>query len=319
MPDTRNRTRVERRVNAAWAQPQCRGFSLRITNGTLAKEALTGFQSQMRAVDAARREATTGLRINRPSDDPVAAAGVMQSASGLRALEQYQRNLSTARARLDLEDGVLGQLGDALVRAKELALSQAGATADGSTRAAAGKEVARLVETAQELANTQLAGSYVFGGQYADRPPIQGGTWDPARPPEGTFRVEAGARLSIEANHSAREVFIDSGALEGLQALATALQAGDADGIRAAMADVDRAFDQVQNLVGDLGARMNRVDVALSNLDALEVNLQTFRSGLEDADLTEAVTRLVERQGALEAAMLANSKILTLTLADYLR
>lgn len=292
---------------------------MRITNGTLAKEALSGFQAQMRAVDKARREATTGLRVSRPSDDPVAVAGVMQSASGLRALEQYQRNLSTARSRLDLEDSVLGQLGDALVRAKELAVSQAGATASPATRAAAAQEVLRLLDTVQELANTQLAGSYVFGGHHSDTAPIVGGAWDPARPPEGTFTVEAGARLFVEGNHSAKEVFIDSGALAELQALAAALQGNDADGIRSALDGLDRSFDQVQALVGDLGARMNRVDVAMSNLDALEVNLQTFRSGLEDADLTEAVTRLVERQGALEAAMLANSKILTLTLADYLR
>ena len=64
---------------------------------------------------------------------------------------------------------------------------------------------------------------------------------------------------------------------------------------------------------------MNQLDVASSNLDSLDVNLQTFRSGLQDADMTEAVTRLVERQSALEAAMLANSKILNLTITDYLR
>ena len=64
---------------------------------------------------------------------------------------------------------------------------------------------------------------------------------------------------------------------------------------------------------------MSQLDVAVSNLDSLEVNLQTFRADLEEADMTEAVTRLVERQGALEAAMLANSKILNLTLTDYLR
>ncbi len=35
--------------------------------------------------------------------------------------------------------------------------------------------------------------------------------------------------------------------------------------------------------------------------------------------MTEAVTKMVNRQNSLEAAMLANSKILDLTLSDYLR
>lgn len=291
---------------------------MRITNSTLAKEALSGFQAQMRALDTARREASTGLRVSRASDDPLAAAGVMQSASGLRALEQYRRNLETARARLDLEDSVVDQLGNALTRAKELAMSQAGSTASGATRAAAAKEVARLAHFARDLANTQFAGSYLFGGQYADRAPFVDGVLDPDRPPSGALRVEAGARLFLETGHSAQELFLDTGAVDGLDGLAGALEANDPGAIRNVMAGLDGAFDRVQNLVGDLGARMNQVDVALSNLDSLEVNLQTFRSSLEDADLAEAVTRLVERQGALEAAMLSNSKILTLTLTDYL-
>lgn len=273
----------------------------------------------MRALDEARREATTGIRVARPSDDPVAVAGVMQSASGLRALEQYKRNLGSAQSRLELEDSVLSELSDALSRAKELAVSQGGDTASAATRATAGAEVTRLVDFVKDLANTQLAGSYIFGGQYADSPPFQGGAWDPTRPPEGDFKVEVGTRRFLETNHSAKEIFLDTDTVDGLQALADALNTNDADGILDALTRLDGAFDQVQNVVGDLGARMNQVDVAVTNLDSLEVNLQTFRSGLEDADLTEAVTRLVERQGALEAAMLANSKILNLTLTDYLR
>lgn len=292
---------------------------MRITNSTLTKEALSGFQAQMRSLDTARREASTGLRVSRPSDDPLAAAGVMQSSSGLRALDQYRKNLELARTRLDLEDSVADQLGNALARAKELGMSQAGATASGTTRAAAAQEVLRLAEFSKSLANTQFAGSYLFGGQYADTPPFTDGAVDPNRPPTGALRVEAGARLFLDTNHSAQELFLDTGAVAGLQALGEALAANDTRGIQSAMSALDGAFDGVQTLVGDLGARMNQVDVALTNLDSLEVNLQTFRSSLEEADLTEAVTRLVERQGALEAAMMSNSRILTLTLTDYLR
>ncbi len=292
---------------------------MRITNSTLTQDALTGYQAQMRALDAARREASTGLRVTRPSDDPVAAAGVMRSSSGLRALEQYRRNLEGAGSRLELEDSVMDQLGEALIRAKELAMSEAGATATGTTRGAAAKVVAGLVTFAQDLANTRFAGAYLFGGDYADQPPFREGALDPARPPAGETRIEAGPRRSLVTTHSAQEIFVDTGAVDQLRALADALSANDPDGIRSAMYGLDGAYDKVQSLVGDLGARMSQMDVALANLDSLEVNLQTFRSTLEEADLTEAVTRLVERQGALEAAMLANSKILTLTLADYLR
>ena len=292
---------------------------MRITNSMIARGAVTGIQAQMRALDEARQQATSGIRVSRPSDDPVAVAGVMQSSSGLRALEQYQRNLLSAQSRLHVEDSTLSQLTDVLQRAKELAVSQATSTADGATRGVAGAEVSELVDFVKELANTQLAGSYMYGGTYADTPPYVAGALDPSKPPQGAFKVEVGTKRLLETNHSAQEIFVDTDAVDSLQALADALNTNDVAGIKAAMTRMDAAFDDVQNLTGDLGARMNQLDVTVSNLQSLEVNLQTFRSGLQDADLTEAVTNMVNRQNSLQAAMLANSKILDLTLSDYLR
>jgi flagellar hook-associated protein 3 FlgL len=292
---------------------------LRITNGIIARQSVSAYQEQMRALSDAQAQASTGVRVSRPSDDPVAVAGIMQSSSGLRSLDQYQRNLGTAQSRLNLEDSVLSQLTDAMQRAKELAVSQAGDTASAATRATTNDEVARLTDFVKTLANTQLAGSYIFGGQYADSPPFTAGALDPAKPPTGEFQVEIGTRQLVDTNHSAQEIFVDSDVVGGLQALSDALSANDTSGIRAAMSRLDAAYDKVQGVVGDLGARMNHVDVASTNLDSLSVNLQTFRSGLRDADLATAVTNLVDRQTSLQAAMLANSKILNLTMTDYLQ
>lgn len=291
---------------------------MRITNGILASGTLSGLQSQMKALDRVRREATTGVRVARPSDDPVAAAGVMQSSSGLRALEQYRRNLQTGGARLSIEDSVLEQVSNVLMRAKDLAISQADSTASAATRATTKAEIDRLVDFVADLGNTQYAGSYIFGGQYADTQPFTGTVVDSSRPPSGDLRIEVGAGQWVNTNHSAQEIFIDTGVVDALKDLSTALGAGDEGRIQAAIPAVDNAFDAVQELVGDLGARMSQMDVALENLESLEVNLQTFRSQLSDADLAEAVTELVSRQNSLQAAMLANSRILRLTLTDYL-
>jgi flagellar hook-associated protein 3 FlgL len=59
--------------------------------------------------------------------------------------------------------------------------------------------------------------------------------------------------------------------------------------------------------------------VTSANLDAFDVNLKTLKSGLEDVDMEQAVTELVSRQSAYQAAMLATSRVMGLTLADYLK
>lgn len=273
----------------------------------------------MRALDEARRQATSGLRVERPSDDPVANAGIMEASSSLRALEQYKRNLQVGQSRLAIEDTTLEQVGNVLARGKELALSQASDTASAQTRLAAQQELDKLVDFVTDLGNAKLAGAYVFGGQYADSQPFTGTVHDPARPPSGSMMLEIGPGLFVESNHDAQEIFIDSDAVDSLKALSAALGANDTTAITTAMTRIDTAFQNTQELVGELGARMNQMDVTISNLDTLEVTLETFRSELADADIAEAVTNLVNRQGSLEAAMLANSRILNLTLTDYLR
>ena len=245
-------------------------------------------QSQMRALADAQRRVASGLRVSRPSDDPVAAAGILQSSSGLRALTQYRSNLETGQSRLAIEDSVLDQTTNSLIRAKELAISQLNVNATGATRDATNEEVNGIIDFVKNLANTQLNRSYLFGGQYADSPPYQAGALDPTRPPSGSMKIEIGAGLFADTNHSAQEIFVDSGVVGALEAMALAMANDDTAGIAAATVLVDDAFREVQELIGDLGGRMSQLDVAVTNLDSLEVTLQTFRSGLSDADLAEA-------------------------------
>jgi flagellar hook-associated protein 3 FlgL len=242
----------------------------------------------------------------------------MGSSSSLRALEQYRRNVETGQARLSVEDSVLDQVGNALIRAKELSISQGSDTATAATRVATKAEIDGLLDYVTDLGNTQFAGSYMFGGDYADQKPFTGAAYNPAQPPSGSLKVEIGAGLFVDTNHSAQDILLDTNVVDALQDLSTALGANDEDAIRTAAASLDAAFQSVQEVVGDLGARMSQLDVTVANLDSLEVTLETFRAGLTDADLAEAVTDLVNRQTTMEAAMLANSKILNITLTDYL-
>ncbi len=292
---------------------------MRVTNSVLYSQALGNTQKALSEIERYQRIISSGLRVEKPSDDPTAVSEIMRSSSGLRALEQYRENLSSASSRLTLEDNVLDQLSNALTRAKELAISQAGDTASASSRSVVQNEIEGIREFAIELGNTQFAGSFIFGGQYSDTRPFTSAGADPARPPAGTLQVEGGAGAFYAVNHSGQEVFVDSGVLDALENLAAALGADSDDGIIAGIGEIDEAFDNVQELVGGLGARMNQVDTALSNLEALNVNLQTFRSELQDADLEEAVSKLVNRQVSYEAAMMTNARILQTTLTDYLR
>ena len=291
---------------------------MRITNSILHHRSLAGLQEQLEGIERAQRKIASGLEVQRPSDDPVSTGPIMRASSALRALEQHRRNISAGTARLAAEESVLEQADDTLVRAKELAIGQSGGTGTTATRAAAAGEVRSLLDHVQDLANTVYGGSYLFAGDYTDRPPFPAGGPDPAAPPSGSRRTEVAPGSTVETNHDAQEIFFDSGVVDALDELATALAADDAEGVRDSISSLDGAFDEIQELLAEVGARSRRMDIAESNSDALEVNLRSLRSDLQDADLEQAVTELVNRQTGYQAAMLANARILQSTLTDYL-
>jgi flagellar hook-associated protein 3 FlgL len=72
-------------------------------------------------------------------------------------------------------------------------------------------------------------------------------------------------------------------------------------------------------LLGDVGAVARQLEIATANTDALDNALQTFTSDLRDVDLEKAATELITRQTAYQSALLATSRIIGLSLADYIR
>ena len=292
---------------------------MRITNGIIQRSTLANLQLSMRRLLDAQDQATTGKRIRTASDDPIGASKVMQAAGSLRALDQYQRNIASATARLNAEEGTLDQLTTLLERAKELGITQAVATASPTTRATAKAEVDQLLASAMQLGNRQHEGEFLFGGDQSNTAPFQS-TTPPfsSTPPTGARRTEISAAQFLTTNHNGTKVFLDTNVLGALHQLSTALGTGDVTGIQTSLTALDSAHDALQNLIGDVGARASQLEVTSNNLVALDTQLRTFKSVVEDVDMEKAVTDLVSRQNAYQAAMLATSRVMGLSLADYL-
>jgi len=115
---------------------------------------------------------SSGKRINKPSDDPIGMSKVLDYRKTLFAIDQYNRNIAHGESWLSITDSTLDSVGDSLIRAKELALSQANATANADTMKAVAGEVKSLYNYILQLANTKLGNSYIFAGHKTDTPPF---------------------------------------------------------------------------------------------------------------------------------------------------
>lgn len=296
---------------------------LRITNNIQQRDTLRNLGQQLKQVNESLAQVGSGLRVQKPSDDPVATGQILRADGQLRALDQYRRNINIANSRLSLEDEVLGKLTSMLEEAGEIAAGQLSPTADENSRRVAQRQIQELISSARQLGNTRLGSLYIFGGDQGGSPPFGSGTVPaPDISPQGVKRIEIGQNQFLSTNHSAEEVFNSSGLLPALSKLHDALATPDGDDstgkIGEAISAVEDAFANIQSLLAEVGSRMNVLDLAATNAESFEVNMRSIKSSLQDADLTEAITHLVNRQVAYQAALLATSRVIQTTLADYL-
>lgn len=293
---------------------------MRVTNSMIQTNATLSLQMDRQQMAQAQTQVSTGQKFTSFADDPQAQSSVMQTSTALSALDQYQRNINDATSRANMEDTVLQQLTDTVTRASQIATQQGTATSSAANRLAAKLEVDNLIGSAAAAGNTQYQGTYLFGGDNTTTAPIT--TTPPfftGAAPSGTHTTEISAGQLFKSNHNAKELLLDTGTLQSLKDLSTALGNNDQAGIGTALTSLNNSQQGIQSLVGDLGARENQLQVTGSNITALQANLTTFKSNLSNVDQEKAITDLVARQTAFQSAMLATSRVLGMTLTDYLK
>ena len=82
---------------------------------------------------------------------------------------------------------------------------------------------------------------------------------------------------------------------------------------------LDAALSQVLTALGDVGARAARLETTRANVEAERLDLTARISENEDVDLPETIMRLQSQQVAYQAALGAASKVLQVSLVDFLR
>jgi flagellar hook-associated protein 3 FlgL len=303
---------------------------MRVTNSIITSRSQLRLQQGLQGIDRARDDIATGVRIRKMSDDATSGGELVRIGSSMRAITQFRRNADVGIARAQAEESALDLLGNTLTRGIELGISQATATSNTQSRLIVKQEIDQLINLAADLGNTRFGDEYLFGGTRAGEPPFatpapatgsfsrlldQNG--DPVDP-SGTITLEVGDGKFVTPNHNGTDVFIDTDALDALRALSTALGNDDRAAIQAAADRLTAANSNVQALVGTQGARINEMEGAKNTLDTIELNLKAFRSDLRDTEIDKAMVELVGKQTLYQAAMSATSRILGLSLANYL-
>ena len=297
---------------------------MRVSDKVMYNTTTQNMQMSLEKILKLQENISSGKRINHPSDDPIGAMKIIDYNTSISKVEQYQRNIGNATAFLGVTESAISSTQDVLLRAKELSLSALNETNSAADRAIIAEEVNELYQQVLQTANTKFNGRYIFGGYNTGTPPYDSvGLYQGTASPDGYIEIEVDSGSRVAINIPGYRVFgsptdgVDI--LAALSSLETALNNDDSTGINTAMINIDSAMDQLNNELAEVGAKMNRLETSDSNLSKLTLDLITYKSKIEDVDITEVITDLAIQENALEASRATLSRILQQSILDFLR
>ena len=148
-------------------------MSGRVSNTSRYESAVTTLQRRQGEMSEAQLQMTSGKRVNRPSDDPTAAARAERAFIAQQRIESAQRSVSVSRNAMALTESALGRAGDMLQTAREKLIGAGNGSYSTAERSAIAEDLVALRGQLFQLANTtDGSGGYIFGGQGANLPPF---------------------------------------------------------------------------------------------------------------------------------------------------
>ena len=251
-------------------------------------------------------QVATGKKINRPSDDPGRISQLHNVRQELSNQGVYMKNAGQAEQLLNVADSALKDLHSTLTEARELAVQYANEVYHGDQRADASQVVDTLFERALSGVNSKFNERYIFAGTaYGSEAYDVTGTYVGSTADPDTV-VGDGVTVNTGFDGSG---MLTSGSdmFTALDNLKTALNTDDTAGITSALDDIDAALDDIESGMVTVGGQMRRTIDAQDLASNLQVELTQAKASIEETDVVDAYSKLMQLQTNFDAAMQVTS------------
>jgi len=276
------------------------------------------------SLNTALQQVSTGKSVNVPSDNPAAAADMVQNTIETADVDQYTQNVSSVLSTVQTADSALSSVVTSLTQAVSLGTEGANGTNTAANQQAIATQVQGLLSSVVSQANLSYQGAYLFGGTASTTTPY---TADPSSPSGYTYNgnndvnsIQVGDQLNVQVNVPGSQIFSNSSAnvLGSLSSLVTALQSGNTTAIGTATAAVSSALNYVSQQRVIYGNTESQLNSQETYLQQETVNLSSQATSLVGVDMAKAATNLSQAETDNNAALAAAAKVLPDTLLNYL-
>jgi flagellin len=236
---------------------------------------------------------STGLRVNRASDD-AAGLGVSENLrTQVRGTAQASRNAQDGIAAINIAEGAANEISEILQRMRELSIQSANDTLTDTERAYTNQEFSSLLNEIDRIAEVTN-----YNGQK-----LLSGDTSASRFGAGT----TGSALWVDANSNygtdSITITIDTLSTSTSSGIKVAdLNLSSQSNAVLAVSTLDEAIDSVNSMRSDMGAFINRLEHAINNLAISNTNQQAAESEIRDVDFANETSKFTRNQILTQSA-----------------
>ena len=208
---------------------------------------------------------SSGTRITKSADDAAGLAISEKLRAQIGSTNQAERNANDGVSMIQTAEGGLGEIGNILVRMRELSVQSASDTVGDTERKFTDLEYQNLKQEIERISQvTEFNGKKLLNGA-GDKYDFQ----------IGINNDEFQDRISFDTdllNSSISNLSVDS------------LGVSNKDDAQTGLESLDTAIETVSGQRAELGAKQNRLTSTVNNLQITSENLSTANSRIRDTD-----------------------------------
>ena len=258
-------------------------MGFRVSTNIAAINAQRNLVGNQKIQNKSMSQLASGSRINKAADDAAGLAISERLKAQIRSARQANRNANDGISMVQTAEGGLNEIGNIIVRLRELGIQAASDTVGEVERGFIDKEVQQLKSELQRISKVTTWGTTKL---------LDGST--PIFDYQvGLFNDDFEDRISFDS--SSNVATLDALGLESIDYHSK-------EGAQESLALLDEAQTVVNGYRADLGALQNRLTSTVENLLVAEENLSAANSRIRDTDIAEASSEQVKSNILLQAS-----------------
>jgi flagellar hook-associated protein 3 FlgL len=289
---------------------------------------LTDLSSALNRLTKTQAQLSSGKRITQPSDDPYGASLAVQLNSQLDGLSSYNRQVNDGTSWTQATDSSLMDMNNIVQRVRELTVEASNGTNSQSNLSDVAAEVDQLTDALKQSANATYNGQYIFSGTANVQPYANGSAGDAYQGNTGTItrQIGPGATNTVTINTDVSGLLGqgltgpgDTGLLSTFETISNDLKTGNTNNLGNDLKGLDTNISSLQGLQANVGAVEQRLQLASSRIQDLQLSTTQNLSNDQDVDMAQAAIDFSTQQAAYTAALQASAKIVQNSLLNFLQ